>query len=133
MEGFEGQQEWSEELPEGSVALQRGLRAWQRGLRAWQRGQRVCQRGPMACQRGPRALKRGLGAWQGVRGDGCMDGQMEFLPILQDFVPYRGRCQKKRRKVAFGPLSIQDQQKACCLFKSFFVADNESVINCKVV
>ena len=98
MEGFEGQQEWSEELPEGSVALQRGMRAWQRGLRAWQRGQRVCQRGPMAYQRGPRALKRGLGAWQGVRGDGCMDGQMEFLPILQDFVPYRGRCQKKGEK-----------------------------------
>ena len=24
--------------------------------------------------------------------DGRMDGRMENLPILQDFVPYRGRC-----------------------------------------
>ena len=24
--------------------------------------------------------------------DGWMDGRMENLPILQDFVPYRGRC-----------------------------------------
>ena len=24
--------------------------------------------------------------------DGRIDGQMKFLPILQDFVPYQGRC-----------------------------------------
>ena len=29
-------------------------------------------------------FRRGWGGWT--------DGQTEFLPILQDFVPYRGRC-----------------------------------------
>ena len=27
--------------------------------------------------------------------DGRTDGRMENLPILQDFVPYRGRCPKR--------------------------------------
>ena len=31
--------------------------------------------------------------WMAQRG-GCKDEWMENLPILQDFVPYRGRCPK---------------------------------------
>ena len=30
--------------------------------------------------------------WMDGRTDGRTDGRMEILPILQDFVPYRGRC-----------------------------------------
>ena len=37
------------------------------------------------------------------RMDGPTDGQMENLPILQDFVPYRGRC----------PAAAQFQPKNC--------------------
>ena len=32
--------------------------------------------------------------WTNGRTDGRMDGWTEFLPILQDFVPYPGRCPK---------------------------------------
>ncbi len=31
--------------------------------------------------------------------DGWIDGQMENLPILLDFVPYWGRCPKRKRVV----------------------------------
>ena len=30
--------------------------------------------------------------------DGRTDERTENLPVLQDFVPYRGRCPKRRRK-----------------------------------
>ena len=30
--------------------------------------------------------------------DGRTDGWTEFLPILQDFVPYRGRCPKRKEE-----------------------------------
>ena len=33
------------------------------------------------------------------RTDGRTDGRMENLPILQDFVPYRGRCPASQRKI----------------------------------
>ena len=40
------------------------------------------------------------------RTDGRMDGQTENLPLLQDFVPYRGRCpaspMKTKEKVEQG-------------------------------
>ena len=32
------------------------------------------------------------GTWALKAGDGQMDGRTENLPILQDFVPYRGHC-----------------------------------------
>ena len=41
-----------------------------------------------------------------VRTDGRTDGRTEFLPILQDFVPCRGRCPKtkvKRRRKLLAP------------------------------
>merc|ERR1712242_435808 len=51
---------------------------------------RASQRGLRASQRGLRASQRGVRASQGGR----TDGHTEFLPILQDFVPSRGRCPK---------------------------------------
>ena len=36
----------------------------------------------------------GLGGWPRGETYGRSDGQTENLPILQDFVPYRGRCLK---------------------------------------
>ena len=35
------------------------------------------------------------GGWTDVRTDGRTDVRTEFLPILQDFLPCRGRCPKK--------------------------------------
>ena len=83
----------------GLRACQRGLRACQMGLGACQRGLRACQRGLRASHRSLRACQRGLRACQEAQGrDGRTDERTnrrtEFLPILQDFVPCRGRCPK---------------------------------------
>merc|ERR1712015_220669 len=51
-----------------------GLAGWASGLAGWPRG--------------------GNG-----RTDGRMDVRTENLPILQDFVPYRGRCPASQRKI----------------------------------
>ena len=40
------------------------------------------------------------------RWDRRMHKQTENLPILQDFVPYRGRCPKSTRKTFFKVLSV---------------------------
>ena len=57
-----------------------GLAGWTSGLAGW---------------------ASGLAGWPSG-GDGWMGGwtnvQMENLPMLQDFVPYRGRCPKKEEK-----------------------------------
>ena len=42
--------------------------------------------------KGDEALRMGLGGGTDVRTYGRTDGRTENLPILQDFVPYRGRC-----------------------------------------
>ena len=44
---------------------------------------------PLALRPSPLALKSFRLI---VTTDGLTDGRMENLPILQDFVPYRGRC-----------------------------------------
>ena len=41
-----------------------------------------------------KAFLAGSFGLRGEQTDGWMDGQMENLPILQDFVLYRGRCPK---------------------------------------
>ena len=71
----------------GLRASLRDLRAAHRGLRDSPRGLRASQRSLRASQRGQRASQSGLSA---VHKDECT----EFLPILQDFVPHWGRCQK---------------------------------------
>ena len=49
--------------------------------------------GPESLPEGPEGLP---GGWVGM--DGPMDKQTEFLLILQDFVPCRGRCPKRQKK-----------------------------------
>ena len=70
-----------EGLPEGSGGLPEGSK----GL----------LEGPEGLPEGPEGLPGGS------RGDGRMygrtDGRTEFLPILQDFVPCRGRCPKRKK------------------------------------
>ena len=51
--------------------------------------------GPQAWLAGPQAWLAGPQAWlDGPEGgtNGWTDGRTENLPILQDFVPYQGRC-----------------------------------------
>ena len=55
------------------------------------RGLAEALRGLSEALRGLAEALRGL-AW----GGGRIYGWTEFLPILQDFVPYRGRCPKIR-------------------------------------
>ena len=78
----------------GFRAIKMGLRASWRGLRANWMGLRAGLRGLRASWSGLRASQQGLWASQrgGGWGDGLEDGQTEFLPILQDFVPCWGRC-----------------------------------------
>ena len=44
-----------------------------------------------------------------------MDVRMENLPILQDFVPYRGRCPKREKSnvVTDGPTKWVIELRAC--------------------
>ena len=44
-------------------------------------------------------LRPGWMAQRGERTDGRTDERTENLPILQDFVPYRGRCPASQRKI----------------------------------
>ena len=73
-----------------------GLRANQLGLRANQLDHRANQPDHRALKLGLRASQPGLRASQPDLLDGWMHGEMdgcrEFLPILQDFIPYQGRC-----------------------------------------
>ena len=75
--------------------------ASKRGQGSSQRDLRASQRALMASQKDLRASQRGLMAGGGgdVRTDVWMDERTdkrtENLPILQDFVPYRGRCPKR--------------------------------------
>ena len=59
------------------------LQGWLAGPQAWQAGPR-----PKAWLDGPEGGTDG-------RMDGRTDERTENLPILQDFVPYRGRCPKR--------------------------------------
>ena len=58
-----------------------GLAGWLGGLASW-----LCRSGWLAL---------GLG-WLLGGMDGCIDGQTENIPILQDFVPYPGRYPRER-------------------------------------
>ena len=61
---------------------------------SWE-GLRASWEGPKASWEGPKASWEALRAsWEAPGGDGRTNGRTEFLPILQDFVPYRGRCPK---------------------------------------
>ena len=70
---------------------QPGLRPSQPGLRPSQPGLRPSQPG-LRLRKTARPQASGLAGWASgqmyVRTDGCR----ENLPVLQDFVPYRGRC-----------------------------------------
>ena len=79
-----GLSEDTQGLSEGSQGLSEGS---QRALEAFQRVLQVSQRALQASQK---ALS--------AQGDIHMYGRMEFLPILLDFIPYWGRCRKKRKK-----------------------------------
>ena len=82
---------------------QAGLRASQAGLRARQAGLRASQpglKGSEACLAGSEAWLDGskaclAGSWALEGGNGRTDERTENLPILQDFVPYRGRYPKR--------------------------------------
>ena len=68
-------------------------------LAGWLAGPQAWLAGPQAWLAGPQARLAGLQAWlAGPEGgtDGCRDVHKENLPILQDFIPYRGRCQKRQ-------------------------------------
>ena len=68
-------------------------------LRASWEGLRASWEGPKASWEGPKASWEALRAsWEAPGGgtDERTDERTEFLPILQDFVPYRGRCPKTR-------------------------------------
>ena len=60
------------------------------------KGSRSLIEGPEDLSEGPRGLSEGPEGLPGGPGGGganvCMDGQTEFLPILQHFVPCRGHC-----------------------------------------
>ena len=62
------------------------------------KGSRSLIEGPEDLSEGPRGLSEGPEGLPGGPGGGganvCMDGQTEFLPIPQDFLPCRGRCPK---------------------------------------
>ena len=74
------------------------------GLRASQQGLRASWRGLGASQQGLRASQRG-----DVRTDRRTDGRTEFLPILQDFVPCRGRCPKSSLSSPISLVLCRDQ------------------------
>ena len=82
--------------------------SWE-GLRASWEGLRASWEGPKASWEALRA------SWEAPGGDGRTDGRTnertEFLPILQDFVPYRGRCPKSRNRVSvalgLGPMGLR--------------------------
>ena len=56
-------------------------------------------RGWLGLRPGWLGLKPG---WMAQRGGGRTNERMENLPILQDFVPYRGRCPKSSPKTSNG-------------------------------
>ena len=70
------------------------------GLEGLQKGPEGLQEGPEGLLEGPEGL-RVLTSRKDRRMDVRTDGQTEFLPILQDFVPCRGRCPKNRFGVIF--------------------------------
>merc|ERR1712121_155661 len=60
------------------------------GSEACLAGSEACLAGSQACLAGSWALEGGTDGWTDER----TNGRTENLPILQDFVPYRGRCPK---------------------------------------
>ena len=76
-----------------------GPEAWLTGPEAWLAGPQAWLAGPQAWLDGPEG---GTDGRTDVRTDGRTDGRTdvrtENLPILQDFVPYRGRCPKRERE-----------------------------------
>ena len=64
-----------------------------KGSEAQLEGSEGLLEGSESLPEGSEGLPGGLGGdgWTDVR----MDGRREFLPILQDFVPCRGRCPKR--------------------------------------
>ena len=89
----EGQLEGSEGLLEGSEGLLEGSEGWLEGSE----GQLEGSEGQPAGSEGQPAGSEGQP--EGGRTDGRTDVRTEFLPILQDFVPCRGRCPKIRKKL----------------------------------
>ena len=89
-ERSEGQPEGSEDLSEGSEGLPEGSKCLPEGSE----GQLVR---PGGLLQGSVGLPGGpLGdRWMEGQKDICTDGQTQFLPILQDFVPCWG-CYPKR-------------------------------------
>ena len=82
LEGSEGQREVSEAQLEGSEAQLEGSEGHLEGSGGqleWSEAQLEGSEGQ-------------------PRGDGRTNGRTENLPIPQDFVPYRGRCQKTDRQ-----------------------------------
>ena len=64
------------------------------------------------------------GEWTDGQTDEQTDGQTENLPILQDFVPYRGRCPKNRQHryrlivpKSSGVISLKNRCHICHLHK----------------
>ena len=55
------------------------------------KGSKGLQEGSEGLPEGSEGLQGGPGGGDGCTY-GCTDGRTEFLPILQDFVPCRGRC-----------------------------------------
>ena len=69
--------------------LPKDSEAWVAGSEAWLSGSEACLAGSEPCLAGFWAL--------GGRVNERTNERTENLPILQDFVPYRGRCPKRER------------------------------------
>ena len=67
---------------------------WLAGPQNWLSGIKARLARPQAWLAGPQAWRNGPGG--DVRMNRRMYERTENLPILQDFVPYRGRCPKRR-------------------------------------
>ena len=78
------------------------LRASWEGLRASWEGPKASWEGPKASWEALRASWEAPGGGTDKRTDERTDGRTEFLPILQDFVPYRGRCPTTVAKALHG-------------------------------
>ena len=70
-------------------------------------GSEACLAGSKACLAGSWALEGGTDG----HTDGHTNGRTENLPILQDFVPYRGRCPKRKGKIKERKKKEKDRKK----------------------
>ena len=90
--------------------------AWLAGPEAWLAGPEAWLTGPQAWLAGPQAWLDGPegGTYGRTYGqtDVRTDVRTENLPILQDFVPYWGRCPKSEKICWFVGLSVKWQMAA---------------------